>query len=64
MKSAKYKIQNTKYFKRIILSILVIALVTAGIIFLPKSTSEASWYDDAWHFRKKLTIDAGQVRFI
>jgi len=47
--------------KKLFLLLLVIGLVTAGITFFPKNTSEASWYSDNWHFRKKLTIDAGQV---
>jgi len=47
--------------KKLFLFLLVIGLVTAGITLFPKNKSEASWYNDNWHYRKLLTIDHAQV---
>ncbi|MBI4136713.1 DUF2341 domain-containing protein [Candidatus Roizmanbacteria bacterium] len=46
-----------------LLSGVFLALVIAGaaLLFFTSRSTEAAWYDDDWHFRKKLTIDADKV---
>src|SRR3990172_1526553 len=57
-------ILNLKYFNKFRIPLIVIILIGGGILwwsFNNTPTASAGWWNDAWLYRKSLTIDHTKV---